>query len=95
MLSIADTLSIFPIYKLTKFVAKKTAKNAVRKAVKKPGKSFEESLWRTATQFLGFVLANGSMCTKGEGEIRQKLVKNDFVDCMIARVPLNSLPLAT
>ncbi|KPQ32687.1 MAG: type I restriction enzyme M protein [Phormidesmis priestleyi Ana] len=34
----------------------------------------------------GFVLANGSMSTntKGEGEIRQKLVKNDRVDCMIA-----------
>ena len=34
----------------------------------------------------GFVLANGSMSTntKGEGEIRQKLVENDLVDCMIA-----------
>ncbi len=34
----------------------------------------------------GFVLANGSMSTntKGEGEIRQKLVENDMVDCMIA-----------
>jgi type I restriction enzyme M protein len=31
----------------------------------------------------GFVLANGSMSTntKGEGEIRQKLVENDLVDC--------------
>ena len=34
----------------------------------------------------GFVMANGSMSTstKGEGEIRQKLVDNDLVDCMIA-----------
>ena len=34
----------------------------------------------------GFVLANGSMSTniKSEGEIRQKLVENDLVDCMIA-----------
>lgn len=34
----------------------------------------------------GFVLANGSMSTntKGEGEIRQKLVENDLVDCLIA-----------
>jgi type I restriction enzyme M protein len=34
----------------------------------------------------GFVLANGAMSTntKGEGEIRQKLVENDLVDCMIA-----------
>ena len=34
----------------------------------------------------GFVLANGSMSTntKGEGEIRQKLVENDLVDCMVA-----------
>ncbi|MCP5021598.1 MAG: SAM-dependent DNA methyltransferase [bacterium] len=34
----------------------------------------------------GFVLANGSMSTntKGEGQIRQKLVENDLVDCMIA-----------
>ena len=34
----------------------------------------------------GFVLANGSMSsnTKGEGAIRQKLVENDLVDCMIA-----------
>lgn len=34
----------------------------------------------------GFVLANGSMSTntKGEGEIRKKLVQNDLVDCMIA-----------
>jgi type I restriction enzyme M protein len=34
----------------------------------------------------GFVLANGSMSTntKGEGAIRQKIVENDFVDCMIA-----------
>ena len=32
----------------------------------------------------GFVLANGSMSTntKGEGEIRQKLVENDLVDCV-------------
>ena len=34
----------------------------------------------------GFVLANGSMSTNtsGEGEIRQKMVENDLVDCMIA-----------
>ncbi len=34
----------------------------------------------------GFVLANGSMSTNtsGEGKIRQKLVENDMVDCMIA-----------
>ena len=34
----------------------------------------------------GFVLANGSMSTntKSEGAIRQKLVDNDLVDCMIA-----------
>ncbi len=34
----------------------------------------------------GFVMANGSMSTntKGEGEIRQKLIENDRVDCMIA-----------
>ena len=34
----------------------------------------------------GFVLANGSMSsnTSGEGDIRQKLVENDLVDCMVA-----------
>ncbi|MEO9655388.1 N-6 DNA methylase [Marinomonas sp.] len=34
----------------------------------------------------GFVLANGSMSsnTSGEGEIRQQLVENDRVECMIA-----------
>jgi len=34
----------------------------------------------------GFVMANGSMSTntKGEGAIRQKLIENDLVDCMIA-----------
>jgi len=34
----------------------------------------------------GFVMANGSMSTntKGEGEIRRKLIENDLVDCMIA-----------
>lgn len=34
----------------------------------------------------GFVMANGSMSTNttGEGLIRQKLVENDLVDCMIA-----------
>jgi len=34
----------------------------------------------------GFVLANGSMSTNtsGEGEIRQKLINADMVDCMIA-----------
>ena len=34
----------------------------------------------------GFVLANGSMSsnTSGEGSIRQKIIENDLVDCMIA-----------
>lgn len=34
----------------------------------------------------GFVLANGSMSTstKGEGTIRQQIIDNDLVDCMIA-----------
>lgn len=34
----------------------------------------------------GFVLANGSMSTStnSEGEIRQKIIENDLVDCMIA-----------
>jgi type I restriction enzyme M protein len=34
----------------------------------------------------GFVLANGSMSTNttGEGQIRQKIIENDLVDCMIA-----------
>lgn len=34
----------------------------------------------------GFVLANGSMSsnTVGEGTIRQKIIENDLVDCMIA-----------
>lgn len=34
----------------------------------------------------GFVLANGSMSstTSGEGKIRQKLLENDLVDCMIS-----------
>ena len=34
----------------------------------------------------GFVLANGSMSTNtsGEGEIRQQMIENDMVDCMIA-----------
>lgn len=34
----------------------------------------------------GFVLANGSMSTNtsGEGAIRQKIIENDLVDCMIA-----------
>jgi type I restriction enzyme M protein len=34
----------------------------------------------------GFVLANGSMSTNtsGEGEIRNKIIENDLVDCMIA-----------
>lgn len=34
----------------------------------------------------GFVLANGAMSTstKGEGEIRRKMLENDLVDCMIA-----------
>jgi len=34
----------------------------------------------------GFVLANGSMSSNqsGEGEIRQKLIEDDLVDCMVA-----------
>jgi len=34
----------------------------------------------------GFVLANGSMSsnTSGEGDIRQQIIENDLVDCMIA-----------
>lgn len=34
----------------------------------------------------GFVLANGSMSTttSGEGEIRQQILENDLVDCMVA-----------
>ncbi len=34
----------------------------------------------------GFVLANGSMSTNttSEGAIRQKMIENDLVDCMIA-----------
>lgn len=34
----------------------------------------------------GFVMANGSMSTntKGEGSIRQTMIENDLVDCMIA-----------
>lgn len=34
----------------------------------------------------GFVLANGSMSTttSGEGEIRQQIIENDLVDCMVA-----------
>ncbi len=34
----------------------------------------------------GFVMANGSMSTNtsGEGKIRQKLIENDLIDCMIA-----------
>ena len=65
-----------------KAVAKKSAKNE---------KSFEESLWETATKLRGsvepseykhVVLTNGSMSTntKGESKIRQKLVENDLVD---------------
>lgn len=35
---------------------------------------------------MGLVLANGSMSSNsgGEGEIRQKLVENDLIDCMVA-----------
>lgn len=40
----------------------------------------------SVTGTAGFVLANGSMSsnTSGEGEIRQKLIENDVVECMIA-----------
>ena len=40
----------------------------------------------SANGVAGFVLANGSMSTNtsGEGLIRQKLIENDHVDCMIA-----------
>ncbi len=36
--------------------------------------------------FFGFVLANGSMSSNqsGEGDIRQKLIEADLVDCMVA-----------
>lgn len=36
--------------------------------------------------FAGFVLANGSMSsnTSGEGEIRQKIVEADLIDCIVA-----------
>ncbi len=38
------------------------------------------------TGVAGFVLANGSMSsnTSGEGEIRQQIIENDLVECMIA-----------
>jgi type I restriction enzyme M protein len=38
------------------------------------------------TGIAGFVLANGSMSSgqSGEGEIRQRIVENDLVDCMVA-----------
>jgi len=41
------------------------------------------------TGVAGFVMANGSMSSNqsGEGEIRQKLVEADLVDCMIALPP--------
>src|SRR5690606_25694349 len=34
----------------------------------------------------GFVMANGSMSTQtgGEGEIRRRIIEDDFVDCMVA-----------
>ena len=34
----------------------------------------------------GFILANGSMSTtaQSEGKIRQQLIENDFIDCMVA-----------
>ena len=37
-------------------------------------------------QLAGFFLANGSMSSNqsGEGDIRQKLIEADLVDCMIA-----------
>ncbi|WP_105044047.1 type I restriction-modification system subunit M [Rubritalea profundi] len=40
----------------------------------------------SVTGTAGFVLANGAMSTntKGEGAIRQKMIENDLVDCMIA-----------
>lgn len=40
----------------------------------------------SANGVAGFVLANGSMSTNttGEGLIRQKMIENDLVDCMIA-----------
>ncbi|MDY0189239.1 MAG: class I SAM-dependent DNA methyltransferase [Desulfuromonas sp.] len=40
----------------------------------------------SANGVAGFVLANGSMSTNtsGEGAIRQKIIENDLVDCMIA-----------
>ncbi len=40
----------------------------------------------SANGVAGFVLANGSMSsnTSGEGQLRQKIIENDLVDCMIA-----------
>jgi len=38
----------------------------------------------SANGIAGFVLANGAMSTSTKGEIRQKLIANDLVDCMIA-----------
>lgn len=41
---------------------------------------------KTTRDPAGFVMANGSMSTNtsGEGQIRQKMIENDLVDCMIA-----------
>lgn len=41
------------------------------------------------TGIAGFVMANGSMSsnTSGEGEIRQNLIKNGLVDCIVALPP--------
>jgi type I restriction-modification system DNA methylase subunit len=47
---------------------------------KTPTKSFEETLWDTANKLRGAMSTNA----KGEGEIRQKLVENNCVDCMNA-----------
>lgn len=47
----------------------------------------QHMLWHLAPNgSLGLLLANGSMSsnTKGEGEIRQALIENDLVECMVA-----------
>jgi len=51
-----------------------------------PPYGYEWSKDFEAVTMAGFVLANGSMsCNQsGEGDIRQKLIEADLVDCMVA-----------
>lgn len=50
------------------------------------GQHFIHHLNPTGTA--GFVLSNGSMSVGGkEGKIRQKIVENDLIDCMVALPP--------